>query len=220
MPFGALGVITDVVESTVPSVLEAKIAASFAAQLVAAPVSQLVEIALAGGGAGGVLQATIYYSTEEDGLFPPLDEQNIRVFFASDRKTMADQIAGFYATTDVDRTTFVEKVAQGDGIQWVDLIVYTLGVGLALLVADAPDVGAPSFVRGEPISFEGHRTVMARLRRRRVAEPKARRPVVLPKVAEPVTQPIAELSPAVPARSSIAAHKATIAKLRRRRRKG
>jgi hypothetical protein len=174
MPFGARGVVTDVVESTVPSVLESKIAASFAAQLVATPVSQLVEIALAGGGAGGVLQATIYYSTEEDGIFPPLDEQHIRVFFASDWFTMKGQLATFYATVDVDRTTFVEKVAQGAGIQWVDLIVYTLGIGgpgfLAAVEGETPTRPNGLAAREAPAvtSVDAHLAIIAGARRRRI----------------------------------------------------
>lgn len=126
MAFGAHVTQVDVVDSQDPAVLEGKIAASFAAQVLAHPVSQLIEIALAGGGAGGVLQATIYYSTTEDGNFPPVADQHVRVFFASDRETMRVKIEDFYLTVPVDRTTFVEKVAQGDGIQWIDLIVYTL----------------------------------------------------------------------------------------------
>lgn len=145
MPFGALGVVTDVVESPDPISLQSKIAASFAGQLLDAPATELVEIALAGGGAGGVLQATIYYSTAEETTFPPLVDQLVKVVFGSDRKTIFDKLAAFYADPDVDRTTFVEKVSQGDGIQWVDLIVYTLTPrGPALLAEEgstAPEAG-------------------------------------------------------------------------------
>jgi hypothetical protein len=143
MAFGATGVVTDVVESADPRVLQTKLAASFAAQLLDDPATELVEIALAGGGAGGVLQATIYYSTAGETTFPPLVDQHVKVIFGSDRKTVFDKLAAFYADPDVDRTTFVEKVAQGDGIQWVDLIVYTLTPrGPGLLAEDgntAPD---------------------------------------------------------------------------------
>ena len=152
----------DVVESTSPLTLEGKVAASFAAQLLAHPVSQLVDIYVAGGGAGGVFQATILYSTVEATHFPPLVDQNVKVFQAPDPQTEKTKIAAFLALPTTDRITFADKVAAGAGALWVDLLVYTrvvllLDAELALR-GDAPLAGntRPGDLSGET-SLDAHR---------------------------------------------------------------
>ena len=137
MPFGAVVTQVDVVESTSPLTLEGKVAASFAAQLLAHPVSQLVDIYVAGGGAGGVFQAP-------------------------DPQTEKTKIAAFLALPTTDRITFADKVAAGAGALWVDLLVYTrvvllLDAELALR-GDAPLAGntRPGDLSGET-SLDAHR---------------------------------------------------------------
>jgi hypothetical protein len=152
-PFGALGCIPDVVESIDPKTLEAKIAQSFARQLLANPASQFVELQSSGGGDGAVFQVTLYYSTEEDGNYPPLSDQNVKVVWGSDPHTVLAKLADFYAMTAVDRTTFVEKTSAGAGALWLDIVIYTLGEdeGLAALgLEDADEVAAGTFA--SPVS--------------------------------------------------------------------
>jgi hypothetical protein len=128
MAFGATQVVPDVVESMDPVVLESKIGASFAAQILTDPDSRLVEVNVAGGGAGGVLQATIFYTTDTSANFPLVSDQLVRVFWGPDRQTVFDKLEAFYAGLPEDaRTTFVDKVTMGDGIVWVDVVVYEPG---------------------------------------------------------------------------------------------
>jgi hypothetical protein len=148
MPFGALGCIPDVVESTDPKTLETKLAESFARQLLANPASQFIELQSSGGGDGAVFQVTLYYSTEEDGNYPPLVDQHVKVVWGSDPKTVLSKLAEFYATVAVDRTTFVEKTSAGAGALWLDIVVYTLGEDLGLValgLEDADEVAAGTF---------------------------------------------------------------------------
>lgn len=177
MAFGALGCIPDVVEATDPKTLETKIAESFARQLDDAPVSQLIEIVLCGGGAGGIYQATIYYSTEEVDTYPPLADQNVKVVWGSDRSTVLTKLRAFYADVAVDRTTFVEKAAGGAGVLWVDVIVYTLGEAFLASLRDVDEVrasaaGWDSNIEPTPVSSEEK---PAKVRRpRKVRKKKAR----------------------------------------------
>lgn len=167
-PFGALGCIPDVVESTDPKTLEVKLAQSFARQLLSNPASQFVELQSSGGGDGAVFQVTLYYSTEEDGNYPPLSEQHVKVVWGSDPKTVLAKIADFYATVAVDRTTFVEKSSAGAGALWVDIIVYTLGEDLALAaleLEDVDEVTAGVFAAAPPVP-----AVDPAVRRARVAK--------------------------------------------------
>ena len=176
MPFGALGCQQDVVQASDPATLQAKLRASFAARLVAVPDSQLIEIVLAGAGAGGIFQATIYYSNQEDGNYPPLVDQHVNVFGAQDFATMNVLIQRFYTTVAVDRTTFVEKAGAGAGAYWIDVIVYTLGEDDALAaMVDADEVLARPVVLPalelDPETMQARATAeiqrRARARRRR-----------------------------------------------------
>jgi hypothetical protein len=127
-----------------------------------------VELQSSGGGDGAVFQVTLYYSTEEDGNYPPLSEQHVKVVWGSDPKTVLAKIADFYATVAVDRTTFVEKASAGAGALWVDIIVYTLGEDLALAaleLEDVDEVTAGVFAAAPPVPV-----VDPAVRRARVAK--------------------------------------------------
>lgn len=180
MAFGATGCIPDVISASDPVTLQQKILDSFAAQLTASPVSQLVEIQLVGAGAGGLWQMTLIYSTTEAGNWPNLADQNVRVFGAPDRATMKTKLVDFYDDTPVDRTTFVEKGAAGAGAYFVDVIVYTLDEeAFNALMVDADEVEAKERPVIPAPAEPTHEALDAELRRRervrKRAEPVRRR---------------------------------------------
>lgn len=137
MAFGALVTQTDVVGSGDPTTLEVLVRESFAAQLVAHPTSQLLDVYLAGGGAGAVLSSSLYYSTLEDGKYPDLLGQRVKVLFGYDVTSLRAAVAAFYASLGpADRTTFADSIGVGAGNVWVTIIIYQPEIGDDLLALE------------------------------------------------------------------------------------
>ncbi|MGH7605550.1 MAG: hypothetical protein ACRENK_16345, partial [Gemmatimonadaceae bacterium] len=115
---------------------------------------QLVDVYLAGGGAGNVWEATLLYSTVENGDFPQLAIQTPVAFFGTDRKSVLDSVKRFYAAHGDVSTTFFDSAVAGDGAVFMSVLVYQPATVLAEIArVDAPAITAEEVDTLDDVDF-------------------------------------------------------------------
>jgi hypothetical protein len=105
---------------------------SFAAVLLANPLTELVDISVSGGGAGNVFELVILYKLPTEGetlIFPLVADQFPEIGFGPDRTTMNASVNRLFTGEPANILNFWSTACAGDGAIWMTILIFEEGAG-------------------------------------------------------------------------------------------
>lgn len=115
-----------------PAVLASLIRQNFAFIAADFPDAQLVDLSIAGGGAGNVFQATIFYRTPEESdvfAYPLVSAQSVFMAFGTDPNNNAGALNRFLLANAAATLNVWATGCAGDGAIWCECLIYEPGAG-------------------------------------------------------------------------------------------